>query len=388
MTSRIILSWVVFIMMASNAIAQPTPPPGVPTQGSMPLVNADGSVTFKLYAPNAKNVSVGGDISQDPIKMTKDADGIWSTTVGPLLPNMYGYGFLVDGQSMPDPNNDTPQVGVIWFFSQVFVPGPESDFMTNRNVPHGQVHHLWYHSDQLDLERPLVVYTPPGYDTATDQRYPVLYLLHGYGDDENGWTNVGQANFIMDNLVAAGKCKPAIIIMPFGHPSRQWVIKRGGPRLVGAASRPVSDLLQVPLVQSELLDNVIPLIEKSFRVKADAADRAIAGLSMGGGQALTIGLNHTDQFAYVAGFSSAVRENVNATFASPLAHPDEINSQLKLLWFGVGDKDNLLKANQDFDKILTDHGIKHEWVVTPNYKHSWTLWRHYLRDLLPRLFAD
>lgn len=387
MTYRSILSLAVITMMASKLLAQPALPPDRPTAGSMPLVNADGSVTFKLYAPNAKEVSVSGDIALDPVAMNIGADGIWSATVGPLKPDMYGYGFIVDGQSMPDPNNDTPQVGVLWFFSQVLVPGPEADFLTVQNVPHGQVRHLWYYSRQLDMTRGLIVYTPPGYETATDQRYPVLYLLHGHGDDENGWTNVGQANFIMDNLLAAGKTKPAIIVMPFGHPSRQWVIDRARPLPGGATTRP-GDMTVMPIIQTELLDNVIPLIEKSFRVKADAADRAIAGLSMGGAQALTIGMNHPDEFAYVAGFSAGLPADVKPAFAGPLANPDQVNSQLKLLWLGVGDKDRLLKVNQDFEQVLTDRGIKHEWVVTPGYKHSWTLWRHYLRDLLPRLFAD
>jgi enterochelin esterase-like enzyme len=366
----------------------PQPPPDAPTHGSMPQINGDGTVTFKLFAPNAKQVFASGDFALKPVELTKDSEGIWSTTVGPLAPDMYGYSFNVDGQGMPDPNNTTPQVGTIWFFSRFVVPGPRADFLLCQNVPHGQLRQLWYYSDALQMTRSVIVYVPPGYDDSLDQRYPVLYLLHGYGDDETGWINSGQANYIMDNLIASGKARPAIVVMPFGHPSRQWLIDRERHSTTTPGTRPSGDPAQVAVLGPELMDSVIPLIEKTFRVKADVQDRAIAGLSMGGRQALEIGLTHLDRFSYVAGFSAGLPKDMSPILASFLANPDQANAQLKLLWLGVGDQDRLLVPNQNFDRLLTEHGIKHEFVISPGYPHAWTLWRKYLRDLVPRLFVQ
>jgi enterochelin esterase-like enzyme len=352
------------------------------------MVAEDGHVTFHMYAPNAKNVSLGGDVSQKDVPLTRNPQtGIWSLTVGPLRPDVYGYNFIVDGQSMPDPNNTMAKVGVIWFASQFSVPGPEADYLAVRNVPHGELHELWYFSDALHEERRVIVYTPPGYDQTSDKKYPVLYLLHGFGDTETGWTNAGRANFIIDNLLADGKAKPMLIVMPFGHLSRQVVIEQNRRRASGPTTRPRIDLTTIGKIQAELLDSVIPLVEKNYHVSADRNHRAIAGLSMGGAQSLVIGLNNLDKFAYVAGFSSGINGDLQPAFGSFLDHPEAANSQLKLLWFGVGDRDMLLKGNQEFENLLSEHGIKHEWVVTPGYWHTWTLWRMYLRDVLPMLFA-
>ena len=359
-----------------------------PAAGTTPLIAPDGRVTFKLYMPNARAVTVGGEFALDKVTMNSDGAGLWSATVGPLRPDLYSYYFTVDGVDMPDPSNTLPKAGVLWFASQFLVPGPQADFFAARDVPHGQVHELWYTSEALGEVRRVFVYTPPGYGIDPDQRYPVLYLLHGYGDDESAWTAAGKANFIMDNLLAAGKTRPAVIVMPFGHPSRQWVINMGRPRARGGKLLLGVDAFALEKMQTELMGSVIPLIEKNFRVREDAAGRAIAGLSMGGYQALNIGLNNPSEFAYVAGFSSALLGDNKTTFGAALANADPIKSRLKLLWMGIGDKDSLLDGNQQFDAMLSAAGIKHEFVVTPGYAHSWTLWRVYLRDVLPRLFVQ
>jgi len=375
------------ILAVMSGCSHVTKPPAL--AGAMPIVADDGRVTFQLYAPNAKIVNVGGDISHDDVPMTRNKQtGIWSTTVGPLRPDMYGYNFIVDGQSMPDPNNTLPKVGVVWFASQFMLPGPEADFLAVQNVPHGELHELWYWSDALHETRRVIVYTPPGYDQTSDKKYPVLYLLHGFGDDETGWTNAGRANFIMDNLLAEGKAKPAIIVMPFGHLSRQSVIDINHERAIHPTTRSSTNLFTVEKIQAELLNSVIPLIEKNYHVNTDRTQRAIVGLSMGGHQSLAIGLNNLDKFSYVAGFSSALMGDLKPEFGSFLDHPDAANSQLKLLWIGIGDRDNLLKGDQNFEHQLSERGIKHEWVITPGYWHMWPLWRMYLRDLLPRLFQD
>src|SRR5450432_297234 len=290
----------VFAMMSGCTHA--TKPPAL--AGAMPTVAEDGHVTFKFYAPNAKVVTLGGDVSQKDIPLLRDQQsGIWSLTVVPLRPDMYGYNFNVDGQSMPDPNNTLPKVGVIWFASQFLVPGDSANFLTVQNIPHGELHEQWYYSDALKETRRVIVYTPPGYDQTSDKKYPVLYLLHGNGDNESGWTNAGLANFIMDNLLAAGQAKPALIVMPFGHLSRDAVITATRNRANAPTTRPGQpttrpriDLATTQNLQAELLNSVIPLVEKNYHVNSDQSHRAIAGLSMGGQQALIIGLNNLDKF--------------------------------------------------------------------------------------------
>ncbi len=229
----------------------------------------------------------------------------------------------------------------------------------------------------LKTTRRVLVYTPPGYDATANKTYPVLYLLHGSGDDEAYWSQVGRANFIADNLLAAKKARPALIVMPFGHVSRDAGAGKGKGGGGGAG-----------FMEKDLLENVLPLVEKEYRTGKDANQRAIAGLSMGGGQALTIGLNNRDKFAYVAGFSFANNGNSAKTFSSLLADPAKSNKELKLVWLGCGEQDGLFAGNQTFEKLLSSHNINHEWVTTPGYGHVWPLWRYYLRDLLPKLFND
>ena len=346
-----------------------------------PEAGADRTVTFRLLAPNAKEVTVSGEFTRKPIAMEKDEKGVWSTKVGPLKPDVYGYGFKMDGLAMPDPCNTFVRVGSLAFQSQVEVPGEEAAFETLRNVPHGVVHEHWYFSKELNIQRRLLIYTPPGYESATAKSFPVLYLLHGMGDDEGFWIQVGRANLIMDNLLAESKAKPAIIVMPFGHSSRNIGMRRGA-----AGARP-GGMFDVPMLETDLKTNIIPLVEKEYRVIKDRNSRAIAGLSMGGYQAMAIGLNNLPMFAYVGGFSSALVGPSFDTVVQPfLANPEQANKQLKLFWLGVGADDGLMAANQKFEQLLVSKGIKHEWTVTPGYAHWWTLWRVYLKTLLTLMF--
>ena len=358
-----------------TAAAQP-----LSAQVVSPVVSPDRTVTFRLRAPNAKEVKVDGDWTKKPVGMAKDDRGIWSLTTEPLEPNLYGYFFIVDGTNIADPSNTFMRVGSKNIKSQLEVPGDKADFLAIRNVPHGALHEHWYHSEALATTRRVIVYTPPGYDGAAARTYPVLYLLHGSGDDETYWSQVGRANFIMDNLLAAGKATPALIAMPFGHVSRE----AGEGRAKGGGG--------VGFMEKDLLENVIPLVEKSYRVAKDANHRAIAGLSMGGNQALTIGLNNLSRFAYVAGFSSGGAGGKAATtFRTLLADPEKSNKAIKLLWIGCGENDGLFAGNQTFEKLLTTSKINHEWVATPGYGHVWTLWRVYLSrlaaEIIHRSFA-
>ncbi len=346
-------------------------------QVASPVVSPDRKVTFRLKAPNAKEVKADGDWTKKPVVMAKDDKGIWSLTTEPLEPDLYGYYFIVDGTNIPDPSNTFMRVGTKNIKSQVEVPGEKANFLAIQNVPHGALHEHWYFAPALKTTRRVLVYTPPGYDPASGKTYPVLYLLHGSGDDEAYWTQVGRANFIMDNLLAAKKAKPALIVMPFGHPSREAGAGKakggGGPNFM----------------EKELLENVLPLVEKEYRVGKEANQRAIAGLSMGGGQALTIGLNNPTRFAYVGGFSSGgMGGNSAKTFATFLENPEKSNKQLKLLWIGCGEEDSLFASNSNFEKLLTSRNIRHEWEATPGYGHIYRLWRVYLSDLLPKLFNE
>jgi enterochelin esterase-like enzyme len=360
------------LILIFATVAQP-----VAAQVVSPVVGADRKVTFRLRASNAVDVKVDGDWTKKPVAMSKDDKGVWSLTTAVLEPNLYGYFFVVDGTNMPDPSNSLMRVGSKNIKSQVEVPGDKADFLAIRNVPHGALHEHWYHATALQTTRRVVVYTPPGYDGNAGKAYPVLYLLHGSGDDETYWSRVGRANFIMDNLLADAKAKPALIVMPFGHVSREagaGLVKGGGG---------------VAFMEKDLLENVIPLVEKEYRTFKDANHRAIAGLSMGGNQALTIGLNNLSRFAYIGGFSSGGGGgNAPKTFANLLAEPDKSNKAIKLLWIGCGQEDGLFASNQAFEKLLTNREIKHEWVETPGVGHVWTLWRVYLRDMLPKLFND
>lgn len=356
-----------------------------------PEVGADCTITFRLLAPNAKEVRVSGEFSLKPIPMVKNDAGVWSATVGPVVPNVYGYGFRVDGLNMPDPSNTFVRVGALAFQSQVEVPGEEAAFLAIRDVPHGELHQHWYFSKALNAVRRVFVYTPPGYETGKVKNYPVLYLLHGMGDDEGFWTSVGRANFVADNLFAEKKAVPALIVMPFGHSSRNI---RRGPRPAGAAGPggggppPGSAVFEVPMLETELKQNIIPLVEKEYRVRKDRNARAIAGLSMGGYQAMTIGLNNLPLFASVGAFSSAlIGQDFGAVVPEFLADPSKSNKQMKLFWIGCGAADGLLATNEKFEATLKEKGIRHEWVVSPGYAHWWTLWRVYLREFMMKLFV-
>jgi len=358
-----------------------------------PEVSDDHKITFRLQAPNAKSVLVTGDFTGKTIEMTKDADSVWSFTTEPLKPSSYQYWFIMDGLTMPDPLNTyvRPASGV--YKSQVEVPGEGTEFMAFRDVPHGVLNEHWYINRENGTARRVVIYTPPGYG-AGDKSYPVLYLLHGANDFERGWTQTGRANWIMDNLIADGKAVPAIIVMPFGHevsgatgklPEVRAVQGMLGVKPAGAAGGGQGGRGGVAYMERDLLRNVIPLVEKEYRVLKDANHRAIVGYSMGAGQSSTIGLNHPELFAYVGIFSGAAGENAVGT---ALADPAKTNKDFRLIWAGCGTDDSLINACRAFDRLLTDKGVKHEYTESPGYRHDYQIWRIYLHTVLPKLFRE
>lgn len=366
---------------AAVAAAQPRPP-----QFVSPEVLEGGRVTFRILAPKAESVRVAGtDIpnNNQGTAMTKNAEGVWEATLGPLTPGAYRYHFNVDGLAVIDPRNPAVSESNNNVWSLVYVPG--SEVMDTRNVPHGAVASVTYYSEPLGRFRRMHIYTPPGYERG-ESRYPVLYLLHGAGDSDHSWSTVGRAGFILDNLMAAKKAKPMIVVMPAGHTTR------GGFQVPGAADEFARDFTGA----------VMPYVEKHYRVLTSRGDRAMAGLSMGGGQTLAIAVPHLDKFAYIGVFSSGLfgmfpvrRPGVPAPPAPQGPTWEQQNLKvlddaalkkgLKLFWFATGKDDFLLETTRSTVDLFKKHGFDVKYQETDG-AHTWLVWRAYLEQFVPLLF--
>lgn len=380
-TTRAAIAMLGLVWLAAPvAFGQRAPAPYYEDTNNIPVspeVHADRTVTFRLFAPKASEVVVMGspgilEVIKEPKPLQKDNTGVWSLTVGPLPPGFYTYGYAIDGGlRMPDPSNPNLELRR-WGPTSIFiVPGPEKAVFEERPVPHGTVHINFYDSPSLGTARIFYVYTPPGYESS-QQKYPVLYLLHGNGQIEASWTWTGRANVIMDNLLADGKIKPTVVVMPYGHIPREI---KPGPTVPSAPAEALA-------IEKELLTGVKPLVESRYRVLADREHRAIAGLSMGAAQSLSIGLHHLDQFAYIAAFSGggnwAEWQKMDA---------DVLNRQLKVLWLGCGTEDPGYNSVKGMDDLLTEKQVRH--VFNPSGGgHSWPNWQVYLSKYAPLLFRD
>ena len=338
-----------------------------------PQILSDGRVTFRLNAPKADEVILTGEFLDGPRGFTREHDGVWSITVGPIAPEVYHYNFIIDGVRTIDPSNPQLKTGstASTITSVLEIRHPSPAFYDPQPVPHGEIRTHWYHSKSLDSTRRLTVYTPPGYDKNRATRYPVLYLFHGANADENAWYRLGRANLILDNLLASGKAQSFIVVMPFGYG-----VAPGGPQADNTAR-----------FGKDLLEDVIPYIESTYRTLANRDNRAIVGLSMGGGQALNIGLNNIDRFGYVGGFSAAIGNAANfpKTYAKLVDNGGESNGKLKLLWIGCGTEDSLFGASRNFSEWLTANKITHTFRETDG-AHTWIVWRRYLHEIAPLLF--
>lgn len=371
--TRITLLTVALTAAALPALAQP------PQPIRSPEVQPDRRVTFRFRAPNAARVFLAREGAQR-IEMKKDDKGVWSVTTDPLEPDLYGYSFVADDVTLIDPGNALMKPNLLFTQSMVHVPGPSSLPWEVNSVPHGTVHRHFYKSKVVGDERDFYVYTPPDYHSNSGKRYPALYLLHGYSDDASGWTAVGRAHVILDNLIAQGKVKPMLVVMPLGY---------GAPEIVDPTFRIVRDpnLRQrnYDRFRDALLTEVIPEVEKTYRVAKDRHSRAIAGLSMGGAESTFVGLNALDRFAWIGAFSSGgMNEDFNAAFP-PL--DSKASEQLRLFWVGCGTEDFLIGNNRKFRDWLNTKGIKHTYVETPG-AHTWMVWRRYLAAFTPLLFQD
>ena len=338
-------------------------------------VHPDRTVTFQLRAPDAADVKLSGDFLPAAQALKKGADGTWSITVRPLNPAVYNYSYIVDGVSVLDPVNPMIKAGDRSSQSMFEVPADKPAPYDMQPVVHGTVHINWYASKSLGVPRGMYVYTPPGYEHSK-AKYPVLYLLHGSGDTESGWVTVGRANLILDNLIAAGKAKPMIIVMPYGRPQQAVTLgpSRAQPQAAGNG------------FENDLLQDVIPFVEKLYRVSARPDHRAIAGLSMGGGQALQVGLGHLDTFHSVGAFSAAGRsQNYEETYKGVFADPAASNKKLKLFYIACGKADRLFAGSQSLHEALDKRQIKHTFVASEE-GHVWRNWQNYLVDFTPQLF--
>jgi enterochelin esterase-like enzyme len=345
-----------------------------------PRVTADRKATISIYAPKASEVTVTGDFSPGkPLNLTKGESGVWSVTTGPLRPDYYTYTLVVDGVRTVDPKNAVIKQGVSSLENVMIVPGTENMFQENAEVPHGEVRQVWYKSGTLGMARRMHVYTPPGYEKGTT-KYPVFYLLHGGGDDDSGWNSIGRASFILDNLIASGKAKPMVVVMPNGSI----------PASAFPAGTAPNDRMNkmTDLYTSELTKEVMPYVEKTYRVLANRENRAIAGLSMGGLQTLDLALSNPDLFNYVgvwsSGFFGPTINGAETKYTKALKDPN-FNKNKKLFLLQIGKDDFLMEPSNQTKALFDKNQIKYQYKETEG-GHTWINWRQYLNEYAQVLF--
>jgi enterochelin esterase-like enzyme len=343
-------------------------------QDISPEVSADHHVLFRLRAPHAEKVSVQISGTKEPLALQKDGHGVWSVTTAPLQPDYYGYTFSIDGIDVADPSNPNTVPNLFYFGSMLHVPGPKSLAWEVNDVPHGIIHHHFFHSKIISDDRDFYVYTPPNYDVK--MAYPVLYLLHGYSDTAEAWSAVGRVNVILDNLIVQKKSKPMIVVMPLGYGSLEMV-SRG----ISAFHDENLRKLNETRFRNSLTEEVIPLVEKTY---STSRDRAIAGLSMGGAEALFVGLNDSKAFGWVGAFSAGgLSDEVKNDFSSL----DVKDHPLNLLWLSCGKEDDLFSKNEKLRDWLKSQGFLVKWSETEG-AHTWMVWRRNFVEFASLLFRD
>ena len=352
-----------------------------------PEVHEDGRVTFRFLAPKAEKVFVQcGDmeLEKGQLPLTKSEKGLWEGTTGKNPSGAYRYNFNVDSGIAIDPDNTSTSQSNLRVSSVVYIPG--SPLFDRRDVPHGAVSEIFYRSKVLDMDRRMTVYTPPGYPNG-QEKYPVLYLIHGNSDSDEGWISVGRANFILDNLIADGKAKPMILVLPDGHQGPM------SPNSLKGDERHAT----VDRFRRELETDIRPYVEANYKVATDPAHRALAGLSMGGAQTLHAGLLNLKDYSYLGVFSSGAigivgfldRPAGNDLFTY---HPELLTNppnsdHVKLFWFGIGKQDFLLSTSNKTVEKLKEAGYPVEYKITEG-AHRWVVWRDYLAEFAPRLFQN
>jgi enterochelin esterase-like enzyme len=363
----------------------------VPAPPKYPEVQPDGTVVFRLSMPGATSVELHLEGKKDPLPMTKSTDGVWAVSVPGLAPEYYSYSFVVDGNAgMPmsgtsvlDPHNTFIKTSFFSNQNVFLVPGKPAEPWEAADVPHGIVHHHYYHSNVVGIDSQYYVYTPPGFDPKSSKKYPVLYLLHGYSDDPSAWTFMGKANIILDNLIAAGKAKPMIVVMPWGY---------GDMRIIDYGWAAWRDRTVVVSnfrgFGEALYREVIPMVKQEYPISDKREDHAIAGLSMGGAETLFIGLKHTDDFAYIGAFSAGGfnADHFDTIFSEITPQTGaQMQSKLKVFWIACGTEDGLYPLNQNLIAWLKTQGMSPTAISTPGM-HAWMVWRGNLSAFAPLLF--
>lgn len=353
-----------------------------------PEIHENNTVTFRLRAPKAVKVQVTGDfLAKGVADLVENKEGVWEfTTPEPLKPELYGYTFLVDGLKINDPSN-VYMIRDVATITNVFIIGGErANLYKVNDVPHGTVSKVWYDSPSLGMDRRLTIYTPAGYETS-GKRYPVFYLLHGMGGDENAWSELGRATQILDNLIAQGKAEPMIVVMTNGNAALEAA---PGESSLGWEKQPTFQLPKTMEGSFEMhFPEVVKFVDKHYRTKANKKSRAIAGLSMGGFHSLHISKQYPDMFNYVGLFSAAIMPGKNAT--SPVYEDMEgklatqFAKKPALYWIAIGKTDFLYKANVEYRKLLDAKGYPYEYFENED-GHIWRNWRIYLSEFAPKLF--
>jgi enterochelin esterase family protein len=357
-----------------------------------PRVDDNGRVQIRVKAPDANKVKLNF-WSGPKVDMEKQADGFWTVTTAPLVPGLHYYVVNVDGIDASDPGSRA-YFGGSRYTSMVEIPEPGSTYYSITDVPHGQVREIWYNSAVTGSWRHALVYLPPGYDSSPKTRYPVLYLQHGGGEDETGWIRQGRANFILDNLIAAGQAKPMIVVMAYGYARRAGAappnpnVTMGSPEM----QKQIADMTAT--FTDDMTRALIPFIDKNLRTLSDRDHRAMAGLSMGGFQTFHTALNNLDLFSHIGGFSGAggmlgdgkfdASKDFNGVFADPAAFAKKVH----VFWLGIGtaEPERFLTRIRGLHESLEQAGIKHVYWESPGTDHEWQTWRRDLKDFAPRLF--
>ena len=379
--SRLFFTWTI-LFLSGFVLAQPPRGPFVVS----PQVLPDKKVTFRYLAPSAKEVRLAGSqFGASNVLMTKDSIGIWSVTVGPIRPDIYPYNFVVDGAGVMDPANEDYFPNERFKASLVDVTGFTPTIHALRNVPHGSVNYEYYPSVESTTGQ-LVIYTPPGYDKDVTKKYPVYYLISGTTDTEETFFKVGRTNLILDNLIAEGKAKPMIVVMPYGNMEARIAEQKGN----GKPADPVRDspdaITRMRRFEQDLTKNVIPYVDKTYRTIANRDNRAIGGFSRGGGQTLRTAFWNMDEFSWICAYSANLPSNeMESTYASIVSNPEKTNKELKLLWVSVGNEDFLYNDVATFLNYLTSKKISYKSFVTGG-GHTWMNVKIYLTETSQLLF--
>jgi enterochelin esterase family protein len=417
----VIVSLVVLpVALLARQAAPPAGAPAAPQAGGgrggpqgpvvvSPEVHADRSVTLRIYAPKATEINVTGEIlnGTPPKPMVKGDDGIWTVTMPAVPPDVYTYAFNIDGVNTTDPRNPWVKlVSSTGLASQVQIPGDGLQFWDSKPVPHGLLQIMTYESKATGATRQAYVYTPPDYNRSST-RYPVLYLLHGGGDLDPGWSMTGRAHIILDNLIAEKKARPMVVVMPLARGGGSLGVGpsgmapgfaaagnvapgagRGGRGAGGAPPPPPVTPAPLGAFAQDFVGDLMPAVEKTFRVSTRPEDRAIGGLSAGGAATINTSFSRPDLFRYIIIMSAGGGQNLEASYPKFFGNGAAAAKQMKLIWVAVGSDDFALAGTKAIDELLTKHGVKHEFTIDPGYRHEWRLWRQHLHVFAPLLFQD